>query len=245
MQEETEMKRLIKCSFALMIVTLMTGCGDGAVPSDERDYGGTNDVTKKNSVSDVESELRRDIEELRFLPPDLARLDMSFKHSTTESTEKSCSFLKIFKSTCWKSKGPIEKNYHNESGVIRLNDDVASTNEIQTYRDGIKNHLLNVVLNSNAAKEISKISFSSLADHHSSIRSAANVSLALGGRGYAGEVIRVIHKSPLDYGHQTNAKFYFSFDVPLEANPIFEVWSSSNTEGRKFHSRYLSRGRVQ
>ena len=223
-----------------MVGAIIIGCGKGN-KGEGRVYDGI------DHTSASERDLRARIKALKFLSHNHPEKTSSivFEHSKTGPAKKRCSFLKV-KFNCWKNSESVEKKYKYNGGAIHLGDteEEANENEILAYRNKIKSHLLNVVLSPNVIKQITIIPFSSGSSYHPSIRRAAAISLSLGGRGYYGSLIKVVHGSPVGGGPWNNAVYYFSFDVPLEANPIFEGRSSFHTSGQTYRYKYLSKGTV-
>ena len=226
-----------------MVGAIIIGCGKGN-KGEGRVYDGIDHTDPMAGVSASERDLRARIKALKFLSHNPKNTSsIVFEHSKTGPAKKRCRFFGV-KFNCWKNSESLEKKYKYNGGAIYLGDteEEANENEILAYRNKIKSHLLNVVLRPNVTKQITIIPFSSGLSHPS-IQRAAAISFSLGGRGYSGSLIEVVHGSPMG-GQWNNAVYYFSFDVPLEANPIFEGRSSLHTSGQTYRYKYLSKGTV-
>ena len=226
-----------------MVWGVIVGCSQDN-GSEQRVYGAIDYTDSISAGGMSEDNLREHIQSLRFLTRNNEINSIVFEHSKTEPVNRTFKFLGM-KFNSWKSAESLERRYEYNRGEIYLNSEEEASEEeqTQTHRNKIKNYLLNVVLNPRVQqKQISGIPFSSWPSQPI-VQRATHISSALGGRGHRGHLIKVVHGTSRG-GQQNDAVYYFSFDVPLEANPIFEGRSSLNNSGKTFRYKYLSRATI-
>ena len=139
-----------------------------------------------------------------------------FKHSLSQPVEDRCKIL-FFNTDCYRVEGEELRRYTRDGeGTVTLSGSFGGTDvsesTAQDYRNTVMSYLRHTVLGGEGAQ----ITWLSLSGSTSWVL----LSNAVGGRGASGEAFQV------SYG---TSVYIFSFDVPLEANPIYE-WETTINE---------------